>query len=279
MIRGLILCLHLSGLSFYGWAQASLVAASIFGDNMVIQQGIKAPVWGKAKPLQDISISINGNIARTKADKTGKWIARLPVFKTGGPFKMVISSSQDSIVFNNVLIGEVWLASGQSNMQMSLTGVNDAEKEISEANYPKIRFFDVGRNIANKPLENVNGSWKVCNPLHSKSFSAVAYFFARRLHQQKNVPVGIISASWGSTPAEAFVSGESLVKHPDFKDSVQGYKVLQENWETLYKNYLIETAKATQNSTKKPTLVKEKNYPTALYNAMIAPLVPYGIKG
>ena len=258
-----------------------ITAASIFGDNMVLQQGINVPVWGTAKPNQSLVVSFSGNSIATQSDENGKWLIKLPKMKAGGPLKMTISSAEDSLIFKYVLIGEVWLASGQSNMQMKLSEVNNAQKEISEAKFNKIRFFNVALNISNKPLEKVNGSWKLCNPDNAKQFSAAAYFFARDLHLDQNVPVGIISSSWGATPSEAWTSSESLINHPDFKDSVKRYQKLEENWELLYRDFLknAEIARNANNTIKVPALPKEKNYPTALYNAMIAPLVPYGIKG
>ncbi|HET8828901.1 MAG TPA: sialate O-acetylesterase [Pelobium sp.] len=281
MIKNLFYCLcFLMAISANAIAQ-NITAASIFGDNMVLQQGINAPIWGASKPNQELTLSFAGNTLKTKANKEGKWIIKLPKLKAGGPLKMVISTPEDSLVFKYVMIGEVWLASGQSNMQMKLPAINNAQKEISEAKFNQIRFFNVGLNISHKPLTQVKGSWKVCNPENAKQFSAAAYFFARDLHVDQNVPVGIISASWGGTPAEAWVSGESLINHPDFKDSVKRYQKLQKNWELLYRNFLknSEIAKKSNRTIKAPVMPKEKNYPTALYNAMIAPIVPYGIKG
>lgn len=256
-------------------------AASIFGDNMVLQQGINVPVWGTAKPNQSLTLSFAGNRIATKADENGKWLIKTPKLKAGGPLKMIISSDEDSLVFEYVLIGEVWLASGQSNMQMTLSEVNEAQKEISEAKFNKIRFFNVTRNISNQPLTEVKGSWKLCNPANAKEFSAAAYFFAKAIHLDQQVAIGVISASWGATPVEAWTSSESLINSTELKDSIKRYQKLQENWELLYRDFLknTEAAKAAKNTNKPPTIPKEKNYPTALYNAMIAPLVPYGIKG
>ncbi len=256
--------------------------ASIFGNNMVLQQGINPPIWGTAKPNEKLTISFVDKVQKTKADKTGKWMVKLPVMKAGGPFKMVISSASDSIVYPSVFVGEVWLAGGQSNMQLLMPEIKNAGKEIADANYPAIRFFTVGMNISHKPLDKVKGEWQICTPENARKFSAVAYFFARELHQQKLIPVGIIASSWGASPAEAWTSGESLLTYPDFKDSITKYQQLQADWELLYTNYLAErdALKAQPASSKKPPVLPlEKNYPSALYNAMIAPLVPYGIKG
>jgi sialate O-acetylesterase len=259
----------------------NIQAASIFGDNMVLQQGINVPIWGTSMPNLDITLSFAGNNLKTKADENGKWMTKLPIMKAGGPLKMIIIGGADSLIFKFVMVGEVWLASGQSNMQMKLSEVNQAQKEISEAKFNKIRFFNVSLNISNKPLNQVKGSWKLCNPENARQFSAAAYYFARDLHLDQNIPVGIISASWGATPVEAWTSSESLINHPDFKDSVKRYQKLEENWEMLYSDFLKnnELAKKSNNTIKAPVLPVQKNFPTALYNSMIAPIVPYGLKG
>ncbi|MDE3237134.1 MAG: sialate O-acetylesterase [Bacteroidota bacterium] len=259
----------------------NIVPASIFGNEMVLQQGIHAPIWGTATPNQRLTVSFAGYFLKTRANKAGRWIIHLPEMKAGGPFRLRISTAKDSVVFNNVFIGEVWLASGQSNMQLTLPEVNNAVAEIAAAQYPAIRFFTVEHNISSKSLDKVKGEWKTCTPENARKFSAVAYFFARALYLDKQVPVGILSSSWGATPSEAWTSGESLINHPDFRDSVIRYRLLQEDWEALYANYLKETAvaKTAVPGSKAPVVPAQKNYPTALYNAMIAPLVPYGIKG
>jgi sialate O-acetylesterase len=274
-----ILCLFVA-FSSQLFAQ-NINPASIFGNNMVIQQGINAPIWGTAKPNQKLTLLFADKVQKTKADKTGKWMVKLPIMKAGGPYKMLISSGKDSVMYPSVFVGEVWLAGGQSNMQLLMPEIKNAGKEIADANYLGIRFFTVGMNISHKPVDKVKGEWQICTPENAKKFSATAYFFARELHQQKQVPVGIIASSWGSSPAEAWTSSESLLTYPDFKDSITKYQQLQADWELLYANYLAdrETLKTQPTSSKKPVLPLEKNYPSALYNAMIAPLVPYGIKG
>lgn len=259
----------------------SIIPATIFGDRMVLQQHIQVPIWGTAKPNKEIKISFAGKVQKGKADPAGKWLIHLPEMKAGGPYRMTISSGEDSVVFSAVHIGEVWLASGQSNMQLTLPEVNNAATEIAEANYPAIRFFTVEHNISSKPLDKVKGVWEICTPENAKKFSAVAYFFARELYRDKQVPVGILSASWGATPSEAWTSGESLINHPDFRDSVSRFQQLQEDWELLYTHFVEETeaVKKGNNGSKPPVMPAQKNYPTALYNAMIAPVIPYGIKG
>lgn len=267
--------------SFHALAQ-DIKVASIFDDNMVLQQGIQIPVWGTAQAKEEISISFANKNIQTTVDESGKWMIKLPKMKaSSSPQELIISSKKDTVIFRNILVGEVWLASGQSNMQMKLSEINQAAEEIRLAKFDEIRFFNVGLNISHQPLNGVKGSWKVCNQTNAGGFSAAAYYFAKDLHQDQNVPVGIISASWGATPVEAWTSGESLIQHPDFKDSVLKYQKLEANWELLYRNYLneAELAKKATPTAKAPILPKEKNYPTALFNAMIAPLIPYEIKG
>ncbi|WP_051291301.1 sialate O-acetylesterase [Pedobacter glucosidilyticus] len=267
--------------SFHAFAQ-DIKVASIFDDNMVLQQGIQIPVWGMGPAKEEISISFANKNLKTIADEKGKWMLKLPKMQINRiPQELIILSKNDTIIFKNILVGEVWLASGQSNMQMKLSESNHAAQEIKLAQFDEIRFFNVGLNISHQPLNRVKGSWKVCNPTSAGSFSAVAYYFAKDLHQDQRVPVGIISASWGATPVEAWTSSESLIQHPDFKDSIFKYQKLEANWELLYRNYLneVELAKKSIPVAKAPMLPKEKNYPTALFNAMIAPLIPYGIKG
>jgi sialate O-acetylesterase len=255
-----------------------VMPASIFGNNMVVQQGIKAPIWGTSKAHEKIVVHFNGQTKKVNADKDGQWMVKLAPMKAGGPFEMLISSGNDVVTYGSVYVGEVWLASGQSNMVVNLASVNDSEQEIASANYPEIRFFNVGYNISHRPLSTVKGQWQICTPENASKFSGAAYFFARALHVEKNIPVGIIASCWGASPAEAWISGEALITHQDFKDSIVKYNQLNEDWEQLYKNYLIE--KEAEKKSKKPAVLPaEKNYPSALYNAMIAPFVPYGIKG
>jgi sialate O-acetylesterase len=257
----------------------NIAVASIFGDGMVLQQGINVPIWGTSKPNDAVSIAFAGKIIKTNADVGGKWMVKLPVMKYGGPYEMQISTAQQNLILKDILIGEVWLASGQSNMQFRVSELNESRKEINAANYPDIRFFTVALNMSNVPLNSVKGSWKTCSPENAGSFSAVAYFFAKNLHQDKKVPVGVISSSWGATAAEAWTSRESLINHSDYKDSVLKYQKLQEDWELLYQNHLKEVEAARKANTKVPQAPAEKNYAGSLYNAMIAPIVPYGIKG
>ncbi len=201
----------------------------IFTDNMVLQQQSEAPIWGKATPNHKVEIttSWNSETYRTTAGPDGSWIVKVQTPVAGGPYAITFSDGK-KLVLNNVMIGEVWICSGQSNMEMPLAGwgqVLNYEQEIANANYPDIRLLQVDRVTSNRPeydLKVSTGGWQVCSPATIAGFSSTGYFFGRNLHQNmKNVPVGLINTSWGGTIAEAWTSGETLKNMPDFRDAVQ----------------------------------------------------------
>jgi sialate O-acetylesterase len=279
MRKILIFSFLLIGMSQVFAQSKDLQVASIFTDSMVLQQGVKSSIWGKSLANKTVTISLLDKKIVTKADDLGNWKAFLPKLKLGKPFEICIASNKEKISLRDVLVGEVWLASGQSNMQFNLGSNKNSAFEIKNANYPSIRYFDVEKNVSRVPLSTVKGNWKVCTPENAKRFSAVAYFFAKSLHLAKNVPVGIISASWGATPVEAWTSGESLATNADFKDSIAKYRSSQVDWQMKYQNYIIKRDEQISKGIPVSAIINEKNYPTALYNAMIAPLIPYAIKG
>ena len=196
---------------------------AVFGSNMIIQRDINAPVWGKSEPGKVVTINFAGHQTQTTVSTNGSWMARLPKLSAGGPFSMKIYIGGDTICFTNVLIGDVWLASGQSNMQMALSwGVNNKDEEIKNANIPEIRFLSVANDLNNKPQDDISGgTWMECNPASVKDFSAVGYFFARQIHHEINVPIGIINSSWGGTDIQVWMSRESLETIPFYKDTLR----------------------------------------------------------
>lgn len=197
--------------------QAEVKLPKIFSSNMVLQQGMEIPVWGWADKGERVSITFNGKTVRTKAGKDGKWKVKLPVQQYGGPFTMTVVG-KNTLVFENVLIGDVWVCSGQSNMEMQVVQSNDAEKEIAAANYPKIRLFTVPKAVAQFPKEDIeNGEWVECSPETVALFSAVGYFFGRKLQEELNIPIGLLHTSWGGTVAETWSSAETIDNDPDFK--------------------------------------------------------------
>ena len=204
----------------------SLKLASLFTDNMVLQRDRKIPVWGTAEDGARIALELNGRKAETQA-VNGKWIARLPSLKQGGPYVLTASSGSEKIQLNNVLVGEVWVASGQSNMEFVLSGATNANAEVAAANHPNIRFFTVERATSVRPLDSVKGSWVECTSKNAPAFSAVAYFFARKLATEEGLNVGIIHTSWGGTPAEAWTDEATIRSDPEFApliDPLEAFK-------------------------------------------------------
>jgi sialate O-acetylesterase len=196
---------------------------AIFSDNMVLQQQSAAGIWGKADPGRTVSVftSWNGKTVRVKADGKGDWQTKLPTPSFGGPFTITVTE-KNRIVLKNVMIGEVWLCSGQSNMEMPLAGwgrINHFQEEIERANYPQIRLLQAIHKTADRPVDDLavrNGGWESCSPATIPEFSAVAYFFAREIYDKTKIPIGLIHSSWGGTIAEAWTSFETLRSLPDF---------------------------------------------------------------
>jgi sialate O-acetylesterase len=221
---------------------------SVFGRNMVLQRDREIPVWGWSEPNDEITVSLASAKATTKADDKGKWKLRLPAQKVGGPHTMTVAGKKHRTEFKDVLIGEVWVCSGQSNMQWGVNASLDAAKEISAANYPKIRLFTVPNVMEEEPVDDFDAGWDVCSPDTVPGFSAVAYYFGRELHKELDVPIGLINTSWGGSQCEAWTSREALESDPDFKP-------------------ILERAKT------------DLWMGRGIYNAMIHPLIPYGIRG
>jgi len=196
----------------------------IFNSNMVLQQGIDIPVWGWADKSEGIKISFNGKSYKTKADKNGKWMLKLPSQEYGGPYTLTVTG-KNTIKFENVMIGEVWICSGQSNMNWPVELCNNPEKEIPAAVYPNIRLFTVPKEMSKTPENDITGGqWEECTPESVKRFSGVGYFFGRELYNKLNVPVGLIHSSWGGTVAETWMSAEIIKDDVDLKYALEELK-------------------------------------------------------
>lgn len=210
-----------------GFVQAKVKLPSLFSDDMVFQQKTKAAVWGKAEPGKTITISTTWSQTRytSKADKLGNWKIPVVTPSYGGPYAMTISDG-DPLILTNIMIGEVWVCSGQSNMEMPLAGwgkINNYEQEIAAAKYPNIRLLQVDHITSNVPLDDAkvaNSGWKPCVPQYVAGFSSAAYFFAREIYNETKVPIGLIHTSWGGTIAEAWTSAATLKTIPDFVAAV-----------------------------------------------------------
>jgi len=276
-----------------GAAVADIKLPAIIGDNMVLQQGGKVSIWGWADPGEEVAVGVSWNSMKfaVTADKDGKWTFRINPPKAGGPYEMTLTG-KNTITIKNILVGEVWVCSGQSNMQMSVRSSANAEQEIAEAGYPKIRLFSVKLTVAETSQSDCVGNWSECSPETVPGFSAVAYFFGRELHKQLNVPVGLINTSWGGTPAEAWTRREVLEANPEsapilkrYADAVVRYPQAMEEYKQKLAEWkqAVEKAKAEgKNSPRRPGAPfgpGNPHSPAGLYNAMIAPLIPYDIQG
>ena len=210
---------------------------ALFSDNMVFQQNMKCPVWGTANPGGLVTVSFNNQKLSTFADNKGNWRVDLASVPAGGPYELKISG-KDSILIKNVMVGEVWICSGQSNMEFPLRSSNNAEEELAQSDYPDIRLLTVNRIAAVSPTKDVpSDGWHVCTPKTSPNFSAVGYFFGRSLYKDLNVPIGLINSSWGGTPAEAWTSRPALKTLPDYVETVNRIEMNLDSLKNSFKDY------------------------------------------
>ncbi len=274
-------------------SQADVRLPAVIGDNMVLQGGGRVSFWGWADPNEEVEIRMSWSdaVAQIQAEEDGTWDLRMPAPEFGGPYEMTFKG-KNTIELKNILVGEVWVCSGQSNMQWTVQNSANAEQEIAAARYPKIRLFSVARKVADSPQPDCEGQWVECSPETIPGFSAVAYFFGRRLHKDLDSPVGLIHTSWGGTPAEAWTSAETLKDNPEFEPILKRYEQAVANypqalvkyredvqkWEEDAEKAKAEGARAPQRP-RAPFGPGHPHSPSGLYNAMIAPLIPYTIKG
>ncbi len=224
---------------------ANITLPKIFGDNMVLQRNKPISIWGFAAAGEKVTVQFNGQTKSTKAGKDGKWQLMLSPEKEGGPFTLSMKG-KNQLTLQNILVGEVWICSGQSNMEMPIEGwgkINNYQQEITTANYPQIRHFKVPNTISTTLKDDVTGGdWKVCSPATAGDFSATAYFFARELYNKLKVPIGLINTSWGGTMSETWTSKKALEQSPELKyiaDAMKNSdidKLLKERAETALKN-------------------------------------------
>ncbi|MBI1337334.1 MAG: sialate O-acetylesterase [Phycisphaera sp.] len=192
----------------------------LFTDHMVMQRNAQDAVWGWASPGEKVTVSMAGKSAVATADDTGRWHAHIGPFEAGGPYTMTIEGKV-SVTINDVLVGDVWLCSGQSNMQWTVGNSNNAQDEIDAADHPNIRLYSVPRKTAVEPQQTVDAHWETCTPQSIPGFSAVAYYFGKSLHEKLHVPIGLVHSSWGGTVAQAWTSAEALMTLDDFKPQVE----------------------------------------------------------
>lgn len=268
MIRVSFLMLFFSIIQVRLYAEFRL--SPVFGDNMVIQRGKEVKIWGWANKNDRIQLHFNGQIVNTKTNRQGEWTFLLKPMLSRGPYSMRIQCGDKVLDINNILVGDVWFCSGQSNMVWKVSNSNHSEQEMAAAQYSSIRSFNVVRNIAFDPASEIKGMWEVCSPETVGNFSAVAYFFARKLFQETNIPIGIINASWGGTEIEPWISGKSFEGLPcEFKNHYNyTAETFPDSIKVRFKAGKVELAKIQPNS-----------YPSVLFNGMVSPFVKMAIKG
>lgn len=207
-----------------GSLTAQVKVPTYFSNNMVLQKGMAIPVWGWATPGEKVTVTIDQSSMSATADKEGKWNVKLPAMNYGGPYQLTIQG-KTNLSFENVMIGEVWVCSGQSNMEFQLITSKNGEAEVAASNYPNIRLFTVKKTISHHQQEKLqDGEWSQCSPATSSNFSAVGYFFGRELHQKLNVAIGLINSSWGGTIAETWTSEQTIGQNPDFTNQLAQLK-------------------------------------------------------
>ena len=261
----------LLALTFLGasslWANVHL--PRLFGDNMVLQRDKPVAIWGWADAGEKITVSFDHQSKTAKADKKGYWLIHLDAQQAGGPFQLIVKGKNE-ITISDVLVGEVWICSGQSNMEMPIAGwgkINNYQQEIAAADYPQIRHFKVPNTTSSVPAADIpGGDWKICNPDNAGDFSATAYFFARELNRQLHVPVGLINTSWGGTHVETWTSRGAFEQSEEFKSMIAGLPVGVDPSSVAmqHKAALMKTITGLQGSL--PAAGEEEQYKNASYD-------------
>ena len=258
---------------------ADVTLPPLFSDNMVLQRETPIPVWGKADPGEKVTVALDGDSAAVIAVADGRWQAALKSHTAGGPYTLTVTG-KNTLTRTNVLVGDVWLCGGQSNMEFTLKRASNAAEAIAASTDPDLRLFKVRTATPASPAEDVRGDWNVAGPDTTGSFSAVGYFFGHAIRTAEHIPIGLISSNVGGTPAQAWTRAAVLSANPDLKhryvDPAAAEQAAHEAAMTAYETAL---AKSKTDGTKPP----QKPYgfwpPSVLYNGMIAPLTPFPIRG
>ncbi len=276
-------------------ATAMAAMPRVFSDNMVLQREKPIPVWGKGDAGEEITVTLADKTATAKVGAGGRWTAWLPAMPAGGPHTLAIKGAKGSASFKNVMIGEVWVCSGQSNMAWTVKNSDDADKEIAAANHPNIRLITFMTKTAVSPAQDVEtGGWQVCNPQTIPNFSAVAYYYGRELNSKLDVPIGLINTSWGGSAIEPWTPPVGFARTPkvsQFVDKIdeadQVYIKSLSEYIKQRQAYLKKAAGASAAEAGKIERPLPPQHPWAavngtpsvIYNAMIDPILPYAIAG
>jgi sialate O-acetylesterase len=256
-------------------ANANVRMPLLFSDGMVLQRNKPIPVWGWADANEKVEVHFNKQTKTITADKNGKWMVKLDSEKAGGPFELSIIG-KNKIVITNVLVGEVWICSGQSNMEFQVYKAMNAKAEIEDSNYPMIRHFGVAQDLSGSPKEDLKaGKWAVCNKETVRDFTAVGYFFAKKLYAELKIPIGIINTSWGGTCVETWTSREAFGKSDDFKNRMAEVPII--DIDSLSKGYAkamrerVEKIQGSKVSTDGESTFKELTFDDASWSELNVP--------
>jgi len=276
-------------------ARAEVVPNSLFSSHAVLQRNQVLPVWGTARDGEKVHVDFAGQKAETVA-AGGKWMVKLKPLKAGGPYHMVIKGD-NTVTLTDILIGEVWVCGGQSNMAYRLSpAIHNGAEEIKNANYPQIRLYYVPNKVARQHVEDINSTWQICSPELMKNFTAVGYFFARDLYKELNVPIGVISSSVGGTPAEYWLSRPALESNVLLKNILGTYDNQVATYPNRLAKYKQEESALLEKYNSEAEAAKKDNKPAPRkpappqdpaesgnagghFTAMIAPLQPFAIRG
>ncbi len=271
--------------------KADVKMASIFADHMVLQRSARLPVWGWADAGESISLQFAGQTVKTTANANGNWQVVLEPVVSNEPLVMVVAG-KNTIEIKDILMGEVWVCSGQSNMGVTVQECYDAAHEIASASYPKIRLYEVEHRICPEPDRTLGGAWTICSPKTAASFTAVGYFFAREVYEQLGVPIGLVLTSWGGTPAEAWTEWDALKGNLRLGDLVERFEAACRDYAQSEASYQasIQAWEAKSKLCKEAGLEPPQQpfmpmgpmhfqRPSGLYNGMVLSLVPYAMRG
>ena len=271
-------------------ARADVKLPAIFTDHAVLQRDMPVPVWGWADPGEDVTVTIARQTHKTKANDKGKWRVTLDSLSVGDPLTLVVQG-KNRVDRKDIRVGEVWLCSGQSNMEMTLATASNGDLEVSAANHPNIRLVRVKEPGSQTPVEDFKGEWKVCSPMSAGGFSAVGYFFGRELHDQLHVPIGLIDNSWGGSACEAWIRRDRMEGKPLYTELLKKWDELVKNWdESKAKAELAEwRRKAEEARASRKTVPPMRplaanpaagnHRPANLYHGRVEPVLPYAIRG
>lgn len=294
MLTNRFLHLPVLALAISFGASADVTLPGVLTEHMVLQRGLPVHIWGKAAPNEGVAVAFRGETQQTKANDIGQWSVYLAPGEAGGPFDLTVKAA-NTIAFKDILVGDVWVASGQSNMEFKLRQADNAAAEIAAAKFPKIRRTLIARKVADYPQDDASAQpWTAIDPETAPGASAVAYFFARHLQEKLGgVPIGIIESFWGGTPVESWMSLRAISEDPGLMPIFAGrakaleawpvaevqYQKRLESWNEAAARAKASGAPAPPRPGKPETGPGGAYTPAGLYNAMIAPLTPYPIRG